>query len=88
MYMTLQSLIILHLSEQERNTGQGIERADLIDWYLETKENDVANIEELEYEKELIGKVLNKLVKVRFSTSTSSAAFSVIMGLTLDRIPI
>ncbi len=65
-YMTLQSLIVLHLSEHERNTGQGIEREDLIDWYLETKENDVANIEELEYEKELVGKVLSKLVKVRF----------------------
>jgi DNA replication licensing factor MCM6 len=64
-YMTLQSFIILHLSEHERNTGEGIEREDLIDWYLETKENEVANIEELEYEKELIGKVLNKLVKVR-----------------------
>ena len=58
--------IVLHLSEHERNTGQGIEREDLIDWYLETKENEVANIEELEYEKELIGKVLSKLVKVRF----------------------
>jgi DNA replication licensing factor MCM6 len=63
-YMTLQSLIVLHLSEHERNTGEGIEREDLVDWYLETKENDVANIEELEYEKELIGKILNKLVKV------------------------
>ena len=64
-YMTLQSLIVLHLSEHEQNTGQGIEREDLIDWYLETKENDIVNIEELEYEKGLIGKVLKKLVKVR-----------------------
>jgi DNA replication licensing factor MCM6 len=66
-YVTLQSLIVLHLSEHERNTGQGIEREDMIDWYLETKENEVANLEQLEYEKELIGKVLNKLVKVRLS---------------------
>ena len=76
-YMTLQSLIVLHPSEHERNTGQGIEREDLIDWYLETKENDLSNIEELEYE-ELIGKVLSKLVKVRFRMSTSGAAFSFI----------
>ena len=87
-YMTLQNLIVLHLSEHERNTGQGIEREDLIDWYLETTENDVANIEELEYEKELIAKVLSKLVKARFPTSTSWAAFSIILGLPLDRITI
>ena len=87
-YMTLQSLIVLHLSEHERNTGQGIEREDLIDWYLETKENDLSNIEELEYEKELIGKVLSKLVKVRFPMSSSCAAFSIILGLTLGRITI
>ena len=74
-YMTLQSLIVLHLSEHERNTGQGIEREDLIDWYLETKENEVANIEELEYEKELIGKILNKLVKVRPLGHTPCLAF-------------
>ena len=76
-YMTLQSLLVLHLSEHERNTGQGIEREDLIDWYLERKEKDVANIEELEYEKELIGKVLNRLVKVR-SPRSCSAVFSFI----------
>ena len=64
-FMTLQSLIVLHLSEHERNTGLGMQREDLIDWYLETKEGDLANFEELEYEKELIGKVLDKLVKVR-----------------------
>ena len=81
-YMTLQSLIVLHLSEHEQNTGQGIEREDLIDWYLETKENDIVNIEELEYEKDLIGKVLKKLVKVRFRR-----VFGYI-GLTVDRITI
>lgn len=63
-YVTLQSLIVFHLGEHERNTGQGLEREDLIDWYLETKESEVSNLEQLEYEKELIGKVLDKLVKV------------------------
>jgi len=79
-YMTLQSLVVLHLSEHERNTGQGIEREDLIDWYLETKENDVSNIDELEYERELIGKVLNKLVKVRLLGCF--AAFLVTLSIT------
>ena len=63
-YMTLQSLVVLHLSATERETGKGIDRDELIDWYLESKESEVQDVEELEYEKELITKVLRKLVKV------------------------
>lgn len=64
-YMSIQTLILLHLAECERTTGKGMDRDDLIDWYLEQKEKDINTPEELEYETELIGKVLNKLVKVR-----------------------
>jgi len=63
-YMTLQSLIVLHLSATERETGRGIDRDELIDWYLELKEFDIQDVEELEYEKELITKMLRRLVKV------------------------
>ena len=63
-YMTLQSLVVLHISATERETGQGIDRDELIDWYLELKESEVQDVEELEYEKELIMKLLKKLVKV------------------------
>jgi len=63
-YMTLQSLIVLHLSEVERDTGKGIDRDELIDWYLELQESAIQDVEELEYEKMLITKVLKKLVKV------------------------
>ncbi|KAF9241885.1 MCM2/3/5 family-domain-containing protein [Melanogaster broomeanus] len=62
-YMTLQSLVVLHLSATERETGRGIDRDDLIDWYLELKESEIQEVEELEYEKELISKLLRKLVK-------------------------
>ncbi|TFY64490.1 hypothetical protein EVJ58_g2595 [Rhodofomes roseus] len=62
-YMTLQSLIVLHLSQAERDTGKGVDRDELIDWYLEFKEAEVQDVEELEYEKELITKMLKKLVK-------------------------
>ncbi|KAF5358990.1 hypothetical protein D9758_004830 [Tetrapyrgos nigripes] len=62
-YMTLQSLIVLHLSEVERETGQGMDREALIDWYLELKEDEIQDVAELDYEKELITKVLRKLVK-------------------------
>ena len=64
-YMTLQSLIVLHLAAVERETGKGIDRDELIDWYLEMKEEEIQDVDELEYEKELITKVLRKLVKVR-----------------------
>ena len=65
-YMSIQTLVILHLAELERTTGRGSNRDDLIDWYLEQKESEINDVDELEYEKELIGKVLNKLVKVRY----------------------
>ncbi|KAI0254879.1 mis5 protein [Lactifluus subvellereus] len=62
-YMTLQSLIVMHLAAVERETGKGIDRDELIDWYLEMKEEEIQDVDELEYEKELITKVLRKLVK-------------------------
>lgn len=66
-YMTLQSLVVLHVSAVERETG-GVDRDELIDWYLELKESEIQDVEELEYEKELIMKLLRKLVKVRLGT--------------------
>ncbi|KAF8138922.1 MCM2/3/5 family-domain-containing protein [Boletus edulis] len=65
-YMTLQSLVVLHISATERETGQGMDRDELIDWYLELKESEIQNVEELEYEKELIMKLLRKLVKDKY----------------------
>ncbi|KAG8797634.1 MCM DNA helicase complex subunit mcm6 [Serendipita sp. 398] len=72
-YMTMQSLIVLYLGEMERQTGKGVDRESLIDWYLERKEQEGAlgNIEELEYEKELFVKVLAKLVKDHFLIAIS-----------------
>lgn len=63
-YMTLQSLVVFHLAEHERETGQGIDRDDLVDWYLEMKEEEMEDLDALEHEKELFTKVLKKLVKV------------------------
>ena len=64
-YMELQSMVVLYLSEHEQKTGKGLDREELIDWYLEQKEEGMQDIEELEYEKELIVKLLRRLVKVR-----------------------
>ena len=64
-YMSMQALVVLHLTEVERETGRGMDKDELIDWYLESKEAEIQDVEELEYEKELIMKMLKKLVKVR-----------------------
>ncbi|KIK67747.1 hypothetical protein GYMLUDRAFT_36511 [Collybiopsis luxurians FD-317 M1] len=65
-FITLKSLIVFHLSEVEEKTGSGLDRDDLIDWYLETKEEEMQDIEDIEYEKELITKMLRKLVKENY----------------------
>lgn len=65
-YMTLQSLIVMHLTAVEGETMRGVDRDELIDWYLEQKESEIQDVEQLEYEKELISKMLRKLVRVRF----------------------
>lgn len=69
-FVQLQSLIVLHLSQVEQATGKGVDREELIDWYLEFKENELQDVEALEYERELITKMLRKLVKVRASCSS------------------
>ena len=56
-------MCILHLSEVERTDGTGVDRDELIEWYLEQKEADFENMEDLEYERQLIGKALTKLAK-------------------------
>ena len=70
-FVQLQSLIVLHLSQIEHATGKGVDREELIDWYLEFKENELQDVEALEYERELITKMLRKLVKVSIPRLTS-----------------
>ncbi|TCD69216.1 MCM DNA helicase complex subunit mcm6 [Steccherinum ochraceum] len=65
-YMQLQSLVVMHLAQAERETGRGVDRDELIDWYLELREDEIQDVDELEYEKELITKLLRKLVKDNF----------------------
>ena len=64
-YMTMQSLIVLYLTARERETGKGTDRDELVDWYLEQKEDEMQDVEQLDYQTDLIRKVLKKLVKVR-----------------------
>ncbi|PPQ78221.1 hypothetical protein CVT25_015540 [Psilocybe cyanescens] len=65
-YMELQSMIVLHLVQHESQTGKGMDREELIDWYLEQKEEEMQDIDQVEYEKELIVKLLRRLVKENY----------------------
>ncbi|KAF8622100.1 hypothetical protein AX15_007237 [Amanita polypyramis BW_CC] len=65
-YITLRSMIVLHLTQVERETGRGVDRDELIDWYLELKEETMQDIDEIEYHKELVTKMLRKLVKENY----------------------
>lgn len=70
-YQQIQSLVVYHIKEREDQLQQGIDRDELIDWYLETREDDVQSVDELDYEKELFQKVLKRLVKVSFLVDDS-----------------
>ncbi|KAK4687039.1 DNA replication licensing factor MCM6, partial [Tremellales sp. Uapishka_1] len=65
-YMEIMNLCVLHLSEIERTSGTGVDREELIEWYLEQKEHEMESIEEMEYERELIGKALHKLARENY----------------------
>ncbi|KAF8599861.1 MCM-domain-containing protein [Ceratobasidium sp. AG-I] len=65
-YTMMQELIVLHVAGVEQGTGSGVEGSELADWYLESKEEDFGSMEEMEEERELLGKVLKKLVKDRY----------------------
>jgi DNA replication licensing factor MCM6 len=61
-YMEMMTMVVLHVSDMERTSG-GVERSELITWYLEQKEHEFESPDDLDAEEILIGKVLTKLVK-------------------------
>ncbi|CAK9784493.1 putative DNA unwinding-related protein [Cutaneotrichosporon oleaginosum] len=65
-YMEIMNLCVLHLSDVERTTGKGVDREELIMWYLEQKESQFADEEEAEYEHTLISKALTRLAKENY----------------------
>ncbi|KAK0532983.1 MCM DNA helicase complex subunit mcm6 [Tilletia horrida] len=65
-YMEITNLVVLRVSEVERATMRGIPKEELMQWYLEQREEDIQTVDQLEEEKELIRKVLHKLVKEQY----------------------
>ena len=63
-YMTIMQMVVYHLAGVERETMAGLPRSEIVQWYLEQKESEIGDVDELEAERALIEKVLTKLVKV------------------------
>ena len=63
-YVQMMSLIVRRLDEDERHGGQGVERDELIMWYLEQVEEEIATEEQHQEEAQLVRKVLKRLKKV------------------------
>ncbi|KAL7272364.1 MCM DNA helicase complex subunit mcm6 [Rhizina undulata] len=62
-YMQMLNLIVRRVNEDEMTTGQGVEREELVQWYLEMREEEINSEQELEAEKALVEKVLKRMVK-------------------------
>ena len=65
-YMSILNLLVRRVNEDELTNGEGVEGEELVLWYLEQKEEELNSREEMEAERELVGKVIRRMVKVRF----------------------
>ena len=62
-YMSILSLLVRRINADETSAGTGVEEDELKTWYLEQKEDEINSEEELEAERELVKKVLKRMVK-------------------------
>ena len=62
-YMTILNELVRRVNEDEMQSGQGVEEQDLITWYLERHEQEIATEEDLEKERDLVKKVIKRMVK-------------------------
>ncbi|KAI4095828.1 MAG: hypothetical protein LQ344_001382 [Seirophora lacunosa] len=62
-YMATLNLLVRRVNDEETTTGEGVEHEDLLVWYLEQKEEEFASQEEVDAERDLVGKVVRRMVK-------------------------
>lgn len=63
-YMSIFNLLVLQINLDEAQNAEEVEHEELVVWYLEEKEDELNTQEELKAEKELVSKVLKRMVKV------------------------
>ena len=63
-YMSMLNLLVGRVNSDEQATGEGVEHEELVTWFLEQKEGEIENEAGLERMRELVAKVLRRMVKV------------------------
>jgi DNA replication licensing factor MCM6 len=62
-YMAILTELVGRVNEQESNSGEGVEESELVTGYLEAHEHELSTEAELEHERDLVRKVLKRMVK-------------------------
>ncbi|MCJ1280700.1 MCM DNA helicase complex subunit mcm6 [Xylographa opegraphella] len=62
-YMAMLNLLVRRVNEDELTSGEGVKHDELVVWYLEQKEAELHSVADLERERELVAKVLKRMVK-------------------------
>ena len=65
-YMQMLNMLAGRVNADEQATGEGVEHEELVTWFLEQKEEEIETEEGLEEMRELVRKVLKRMVKVCF----------------------
>jgi DNA replication licensing factor MCM6 len=63
-YMSILNTLVRRVNDDQENTEDGVEESELLQWYLEQRENEIETQEDLMLEKTLAKKVLKRMVKV------------------------
>ena len=63
-YNKMMNLLARRINDDEMTTGEGVEEEELMTWYLEQIEEELQSTDDLEMEKDLVGKVLKRMTKV------------------------
>lgn len=63
-YMSILNLLVQRVNQDDIEDGNGVEHNELVVWYLEQKEDELNTQEELETERDLVAKVLKRMIKV------------------------
>lgn len=80
-YMAMQNMIVGKVKQTETEEIEGIEELDLVIWYLEQKESEFEDQDALDRERELLEKVLKRMVKVSSPVPAFAASFREVCDL-------
>ncbi|KAF6829876.1 minichromosome maintenance protein 6 [Colletotrichum musicola] len=62
-YIGMVNMFVQRVNEDESTNGEGVSGEDLVEWYLEQKEDELQAVEDLRREEALANMVLKKMVK-------------------------